>query len=553
MPSLELQDGRVIEAPPGAELSPDQWDVVGDMVESGSKLPAGWTVRPAPQVLAQAPADQGMLSQVGQRVAGAFGQGGPGVKEQVEQLQQQAWEGYKARVQQPVVDIVTQTTRNPQGEVISTAERTDTPVQVFQRDVDIAKGLAPEQAQVNMMARIDAGLDAARYVGEVLVPENLADAASMAAVIARAGIPGVAGVALRAAAAPIADMVARAAAGQPQDLTTALIKGVGSLSGDTVGKVVQYVKSPAFRQAAKVRLGDDLVEQTGRYLETKTGIQGVRKPADLQRLVDSDFGVDASTGWREASKRIGQAQEQIERSLNPAMAAMDPARRQTAQELLVKAAGGDRGPMLLPDTLFKKALQRAREAFQSANRLEGPERHAAMEEYGKLRQGIETALRAVSTDMGDAYDAMNKRFHHETDFLTWLYKHRTQLFKSDGERTVFDSRKFQEAVKGARADFRKMDLDGIPYSIAPRGGPIDAMDREIDPQLLVRGLAVAGAVSGYAPWWTAGLALSPMGRVIPKAVIPAGAAGYQGMGPVPTALVQALANQITPMDSEGAR
>ena len=105
-----------------------------------------------------------------------------------------------------------------------------------------------------MRKRINDGLDTARFVGETLVPQNLADAASMAALIATAPIDGIAGVAIRVAAALIADMVTGAGAGQQRDLTTALIKGVGSLVGDAVGRVVQYLglgNKPQYETSAR--------------------------------------------------------------------------------------------------------------------------------------------------------------------------------------------------------------------------------------------------------------------------------------------------------------
>jgi hypothetical protein len=140
-----------------------------------------------------------------------------------------------------VTDTITGTTRNAQGEIISTQPTMDTTGRQFSEELDIAQGMSPEQTAANMRKRINDGLDTARFVGETLVPQNLADAASMAALIATATIAGIAGVAIRAAAAPIADMVTRAAAGQPRDLTTALIKGVGSLVGDVMGRSVQYL------------------------------------------------------------------------------------------------------------------------------------------------------------------------------------------------------------------------------------------------------------------------------------------------------------------------
>jgi hypothetical protein len=132
----------------------------------------------------------------------------------------------------------------------------DTTGRQFSEELDIARGMSPEQAAANMRKRINDGLDTARFVGETLVPQNLADAASMAALIATAPIAGIAGVAIRVAAALIADMVTGAAAGQLRDLTTALIKGVGSLVGDAVGRVVQYlgfVTQPLSSQAGHER------------------------------------------------------------------------------------------------------------------------------------------------------------------------------------------------------------------------------------------------------------------------------------------------------------
>jgi hypothetical protein len=150
------------------------------------------------------------------------------------------WDAYK-QLANRVTDTIPGTTRNAQGEIISTQPTVDTTGRQFSEELDIARGMSPEQTAANMRKRSNDGLDTARFVGETLVPQNLADAASIAALIATAPIAGIAGVAIRAAAAPIADMVTRAAAGQPRDLTTALIKGVGSLVGDAMGRVVQYL------------------------------------------------------------------------------------------------------------------------------------------------------------------------------------------------------------------------------------------------------------------------------------------------------------------------
>lgn len=167
------------------------------------------------------------------------------------------WDAYK-QLANRVTDTITGTTRNAQGEIISTQPTMDTTGRQFSEDLDIARGMSPEQAAANMRKRINDGLDTARFVGETLVPQNLADAASMAALIATAPIAGIAGVAIRAAAAPIADMVTRAAAGQPRDLTTALIKGVGSLVGDAMGRVVQYLGFVA-QPPEKVYFRDDAI------------------------------------------------------------------------------------------------------------------------------------------------------------------------------------------------------------------------------------------------------------------------------------------------------
>jgi hypothetical protein len=94
---------------------------------------------------------------------------------------------------------------------------------------------------------------------------------------------------------------------------------------------------------------------------------------------------------------------------------------------------------------------------------------------------------------------------------------------------------------------------GSPHITAwpDQDGPIDAMDKTIDPRLTMQAAAAAGGYMFGGPW---GTLAGTLPRFLPKSVLPVMPAGgippYQGIGRIPTALVQALADEIPSMESE---
>jgi hypothetical protein len=427
-----LNDGRVIKAP--GEMKPEELDAFADIAEAGRPLPRGFTIQPA-EVM------QGMQEQQA-----------PTPFQQVKQ----AVAGPAAAVRDVATEGVGRAVNSVMSGLPGDIGMATEPASPMAQQV--AQGIVP-QTPGQLVSRV--------VLTALGVPQGMTRAGGA---LARAILPTMAG------------QLMEQVVGDGADQNQALKEVIPAIISEGAWAVVPRINRLNFTQAGRDKIGNVYAQVIGGE---------VAKVSSVKNLMDADGFRSAMAGKGKVNPKVHEtnfqadisatmdhSQEQIEKALPLIITQLPSVTRQSAMQRLEDVAG--KAPTMVapkgappslavpinrvvgqdpPETLLKQGLQRLREQRQKADSLEGAESYAAWQEYGKMRQEMESTLESIHPSLKQQYDAMNVQYARDIDIRDFLWRMKDEkVWTSDSSGTHFNIAKASDVIQDAD---RLLDETGL--------------------------------------------------------------------------------------------
>jgi hypothetical protein len=486
MAKIFLNDGRSVVFPDG--LSDDQADSMADLAEKGMPLPKGVTVESAaPMQQAQATQAPTPIHTISQTI-------GP-----------------------PLAAVRDAVTSGVSGLAQGVA------------------GMAPEAMPLQdpVQQRVVAQQAGAAMAGAV-VPQNLPQLASAVVMTAMGGPmagPTVGGAIARtffpgAAAALVQGLMegsAQAGLESPEFYASVL----GGLAAEGVPGLVRIVRKFKIGTDAWDKVGDQWAKDLGNSVAGVTSVKSMQQatPETFRHmLAEPERG--KTLFHQEMSKAIEESEKGISRAIVPTLAALPEPQRRSAVRLLetaadyqpprARAAGPtdaplSREPVVMPDTMFSKAIERARLVRQEAASLDGAQRWEAFQRYGAIKRDIETALTTINPAMAQQYNAMNEQYAKDiyVQDILWRMK-KEEAWTTASDRTHLNVGKVADILMDSDAGLDKSGLMGgsagaLAYMAGPSKQP-GARPKTLEQYIRVfqgvPGVGAAASLAAHVPVMT---------------------------------------------------
>ena len=407
--AVQLPDGRILRSE--KEVNPQAFDQMRPLIEMGASLPKGWSVE-------DPPTEPGVPEYRGLR------KGAMAVRD---------------TATQGVAGLLGGMAAGPQPEDIGMAARPE-----------LGMGW-PTASPEELQAAAPVTQGAANFVARNMVPQTPGQAVHMAATAMMGGVGGAVGTFGRGLLpAMLGVMVDAGTTGEvnPLDVTTQI---VASVVGEGIVPAISRVTRLKAFQKARDKIGNQWAAEMGGTLDAITSVKGLNTPERIRKMIASPEGPWDTLYHKAARDNIEDAESKIVAQINPGMAMLPPGRQGATLAMLESVAGvnpvmaGQAGTNVgrnPPDVLFNMAIQKVREQRQLMASLEGAEKHAAGQEYGKLRGQLEAALGSIDPGLAQQYDRMNRQYTADMDVEKLLWR----MYKADGFSTDAEGTHLQPAA-----------------------------------------------------------------------------------------------------------